>query len=95
MIPLVISPAVREKLTSRHEVKEDEIKECFMNSEGKYVTDDREEHKSDPPTLWFIGETHKGRELKVVFIHNNGNLYIKSAYDADEAIKRIYTELAR
>lgn len=95
MIPLVVSPAIREKLLNKHKVQELEVRECFLNHEGKYLIDTREEHATDPPTLWFVGETHRGRRLKIIFVNRNGNLYLKSAYDADDAAIRIYTKLNR
>lgn len=95
MIPLVISPSVREKLRFKHKVQEQEIRECFLNFEGKYLTDSRENHNTDPPTLWFIGDTYRGRKLKVVFIHRDGNIHVKSAYEANEAEKRIYNDMNR
>lgn len=93
MIPLVISPAIREKLRTKHKVQEQEMRECFLNFEGKYLMDSREDHNTDPPTLWFIGETYQGRELKIIFIHRNGNIYIKSAYEANKVAKRIYDKM--
>lgn len=93
MIPLVISPAIRKKLDEKHKVQELEIRECFLNYDGKYLEDTREDHLTDPPTLWFIGQTYRGRELKIIFVCRDKNIYIKSAYDADPVSKRIYTEL--
>lgn len=95
MIPLVISPAVRSKLDAKHNVQELEIRECFLNFQGKYLVDTRENHATNPPTLWFIGETYRGRKLKIIFVHRDGNLYIKSAYDADVVSSGIYTELTK
>ena len=93
MIPLVVSPAMREKLMRKHNIQELEVVECFLNDEtGKYLEDDREDHRTDPPTLWFVGETHRGRRLKIIFVHRDGNLYLKSAYAANEAVIRIYNE---
>ncbi|TAM89700.1 MAG: DUF4258 domain-containing protein [Candidimonas sp.] len=95
MIPLVISPPIREKLERKHQVRESEIRECFLNHDGQYLEDIRENHLTDPPTVWFIGRTYQGRELKVIFVHRDGNIHIKSAYDADSDSKRIYTELTQ
>ena len=61
---------------------------------SKYLIDTREDHATDPPTLWFVGETHRGRKLKIIFVLRDGNIYIKSAYEANEAAKRIYTKLS-
>lgn len=93
LIPLVISPDIQDKLANKHKVQGLEVQECFLNHEGKYLIDTRENHATDPPTLWFVGQTHRGRCLKVIFVHRDGNLYLKSAYDANDAAKRIYKKL--
>jgi hypothetical protein len=64
----VVSPEVREKLKVKHGVTEVQIMQCFANREGRYLIDDREEHKSDPATRWFIAQTDYGIILKVCFI---------------------------
>ncbi|KXJ63088.1 ADP-ribosyl-(dinitrogen reductase) hydrolase [Achromobacter xylosoxidans] len=90
MIPLVVTPKIRAKLEEKHRVQELEVMECFLNHDGKYLEDDREEHLTDPPTLWFVGETYRGRRLKVVFVCRDGSLYLKSAFEADDNAERIY-----
>ena len=90
MYPLVISPAILEKLETKHQVSRREIEQCFENKEGEFVEDTREEHKTDPATLWFIAPTNNGRKLKVIFVFSNGNMYIKSAFDAKEGHIAIY-----
>lgn len=92
MIPLILSPRVREKLETKHQVKEQEVRECFLNYVGEYLLDEDEKHVTDPPTLWFIGETYRGRLLKIIFVCRDGNIYLKSAFDANEKSQRIYTE---
>ena len=77
---LIISPNIGRKLATRHHVTQDEIEQCFMNCDGPYLTDEREAHATDPPTLWFIGETDAGRQLKVVFVPEHGNLYLRTAF---------------
>lgn len=67
-MPLFISPAVRKKLAAKHNVTEDEIRQCFLNLDGVYLRDRREQHDTDPPTWWFIAETNRCRLLKVAFI---------------------------
>ncbi|MFV0576063.1 MAG: hypothetical protein ACK5NC_11715 [Vibrio sp.] len=93
---LVISVAVKKKLQVKHNVNEDEVLECFANREKSFLKDTREEHDTDPPTLWFVSETDYGRKLKIVFIHyNNENKYvIKTAYPANETEIRIYNKYA-
>lgn len=91
---LCISEKVIEKLASKHRVTRREVEQCFENLCGKFLTDNRENHKSDPPTHWFIAPTNANRRLKVVFIFKDGNFHLRTAYEpnADEA--RIYNGLA-
>jgi len=90
---LYISDAVRSKLDTKHGVSEEEIIECFCNKERthKFLTDTREDHKTDPPTKWFIASTDFGRLLKVVFIQcADGTISIKSAFPPNDIEIRIY-----
>ena len=77
---LIVSPNVQRKLAAKHNVTRDEIEQCFMNHDGAYLTDEREEHATSPPTLWFIGTTDVGRRLKIVFVPEHGNLYLRTAF---------------
>lgn len=95
MIPLILTTEIRRKLEDRHQVQELEVRECFLNDHGPYLVDDREGHRTDPPTLWFLGETHRGRILKIIFVHRGGNIYLKSAYDANDNSKRIYKRVTK
>lgn len=84
---LIISPKVRTKLANKKPpVTKEEIAQCFVNRTGKYLLDIREEHASDPPTRWFIAETHFGRKLKIAFILKGADITIRTAFDpnADE-----------
>lgn len=92
---LVISTKVREKLRNKTPpVAETEIRQCFANRAGTYLTDVREEHRTDPPTRWFVAETDFGRLLKVVFIQNGSDISIKTAYDPNPTEIRIYKKYA-
>lgn len=92
---LVISPKVREKLAQKTPpVTEDEILQCFANRSGNYLTDEREQHASDPPTRWFIAETDYGRKLKIAFIPRDGDLIIRTAYDPNPIEQRIYGQFS-
>lgn len=86
---IIISGKILEKITSR-EISEREIKQCFENISGTYLEDPREEHRTDPPTHWFVSETNCGRKLKIMFVHRDSNIFIKSAFEATEEIIRIY-----
>jgi hypothetical protein len=78
---IVMSAKIRDKLLTKHNVKPEEVEQCFANKNGEYILDVRAEHASDTPTYWFIAETHYGRKLKVVFISEHGNIYIRTAFE--------------
>ncbi len=86
---ITFSPEIQKKLLTKHNVRMEEVEQCFYNRRGKLLEDTRENHKTNPPTLWFVAETDKRRKLKVVFILD-GDIRVKSAYDADETSIRIY-----
>ncbi len=92
-INLIISPSVRKKLRDKHNVTEDEIKECFLNKDKSrgHLEDIRADHKTDPATMWFISETHRKRRLKVVWMNTKEGAVIKSAFPPNEVEERIYT----
>lgn len=92
---LRISQAVLEKLDQKHGVSRREVEQCFENKCGMYLQDDREDHKSDPPTLWFVAPTSQGRLLKIIFIYRDGQVHLRSAFDADAAVQRLYDHKAR
>ena len=87
---LVLSTKILEKLATKHGVKKDEIEQCFANRTGKYLTDTREDHQSDPPTSWFIAETYFGRQLKVVFVAKGDDIYIRTVFPPNSEEIRIY-----
>ncbi|PID44069.1 MAG: ADP-ribosyl-(dinitrogen reductase) hydrolase [Proteobacteria bacterium] len=91
---LKISARVKEKLRKKHNVGVDEVIECFANREGGIYKDVREDHKTNPPSLWFIAETNMGLHLKVVYINKNGEIHIKTAYPANKTEKNLYNRLA-
>jgi hypothetical protein len=88
---LRISDEIEKKLRERHHVDQFEILQCFENQLRSALIDEREEHKTDPPTQWFISETDSGRRLKVVFIQLSAlEALIKTAYEPDANEERIY-----
>jgi hypothetical protein len=97
-MPLLISVRVREKLqTQSHAVTEDEILECFANRDGASCLDDREEHRTNPPTRWFVAQTDRGRRLKICYVFDpvTNIIEIKTAYVATDEVNRIYLKYAR
>lgn len=94
-----MSDRIRKKLAERHGVTEEEVCQCFRNVEGEYLLDGREEHRSNPPSYWFIAETNKRRKLKIVFIAQavenpdgtkKTRIDIKTAYPPDPVEVGIY-----
>ncbi|PKO60793.1 MAG: ADP-ribosyl-(dinitrogen reductase) hydrolase [Betaproteobacteria bacterium HGW-Betaproteobacteria-18] len=92
---LIIAPDIRDKLDDKHHVKEGEVHECFMNHDGPYLEDTQEDHRTEPPTEWFIATTDRGRLLKVIFVCRDGNIYLKSAFDANIKTQHIYSQLSK
>jgi len=92
---LVVSAAVKEKLSEKHGVEIREVEQCFENKCGLYLVDDREDHQTDPPTLWFIAPTNKERQLKVIFIIADGNVHLKSAYEPEPEAIALYEKDGR
>ncbi|MBS4098555.1 MAG: hypothetical protein KGZ83_17160 [Sulfuricella sp.] len=90
MNALVISQPVLDKLKAKHGVARREIEQCFDNREGGFLMDEREDHRTDPPTLWFIAPTNGNRLLKVVFIAIDGRVHIKTAYAPNDTEIGIY-----
>jgi len=93
LLPLKISHNVRLKLGNKKPpVTRQEIEQCFANRTGTYLEDTREQHKSDPPTQWFIAETYYGRKLKIAFIQKGAETIIRTAYDPNNEELRIYSK---
>ncbi|NPU91932.1 MAG: ADP-ribosyl-(dinitrogen reductase) hydrolase [Gammaproteobacteria bacterium] len=88
-----IDSSIERKLKVKHNVLPSEVLECFANVQRGFLIDPREEHKTDPPTHWFIEETDKGRWLFVAFMMVDGTIVIKTAFDADESRKKLYMKL--
>lgn len=85
----MITNRTAEKLLKKHEVTVLEVEEAFFNGSGTYLIDERAEHATVPPTVWFISETMDGRVLKVVMkIDTQSNVaWLKTAFDpTDEEI---------
>ncbi len=83
---------MKEKLKEKHNIEIYEVVQCTDTLERKFLEDDREQHRTDPATLWFISETYRHRLLKVVFVQVDNNIYIKTAYDPNEVERKIYEQ---
>lgn len=87
---LKISPGVLDKLAKRHNVSIKEVEQCFQNRAGRLLQDNRALTRTEPPTLWFIAPTNRGRRLKVVYIQRGSEVILKSAFDPNAAEEAIY-----
>lgn len=89
---IILSDVISQKLRIKHNLTAplSEITQAFANRTGNFLKDNREQHKTEPPTLWFIAETDFGRKLKVCFIEKEGKIFIRTAYYANNQEIRIY-----
>lgn len=90
MDALKIAPGILVKLKDRHHVSRQEVEQCFQNRAGRLLVDDRALTKTNPPTLWFIATTNRGRSLKIVYIQRGASVDLKTAYEPNEDEARIY-----
>lgn len=81
---IVISPKVRDHIKEKHNVVELEVHQCFENRTGNLLFEPREKHRTNPQTLWFIAFTNKARLLKVCFVPEHGNQYLRTAYPPND-----------
>lgn len=86
---IFISGKTEAKLRDKHGVSVAEVHQCFANRTGKLLQDNREQHRTDPPTVWFIAPTNKGRLLKVCFVPD-GDLYVRTCYPPADVELAIY-----
>jgi hypothetical protein len=89
---LLITAKILEKLKNKHEVLRVEVEQCFSNRVGKLLIDNRELRKTNPPTLWFLAKTNKGRVLKIVYIQKGSEIHLKSAFDPNATEHAIYAQ---
>lgn len=95
-VRFVFSDRILDKLDEKHGVSKKEVIECFYNSNDQdYLEDSREEHKTIPPTQWFLSYTDNGRLLKVVFVLKveTNTFYIKTAYEPSQQVIDMFNEI--
>ena len=92
---ITITSRIKTKLLKKHNVTEKEVTECFYNRDRSALKDVREDHQTDPPTLWIIAETNHCRELKLLFIVSDGDVVVKSAYEPNQTEIEVYERHAR
>ena len=92
---LVATPSSEAKLKAKHGVTIAEVRQCFLNKNGRLLTDNRALVKTNPPTLWFIADTNKARALKVVYIQIGLQVHLKTAYEPNDVEIAIYVKYGR
>jgi hypothetical protein len=75
------TPDVITKLADKHGLTQKEVMECFANGEAVYFEDLEEDHKTDPPTWWFMAPTNRNRMLKICFMRKDDDIVIKTAFE--------------
>jgi hypothetical protein len=91
---LKISDSILAKIVSSHYVQRVEVEQAFQNRTAGLLEDARAQHKTNPPTLWFIAPTNKGRRLKIVYIQQGTEVHLKSAFEPNAEEERIYKKFA-
>lgn len=83
---LYASKAVENKIEEFHGVSLIEAEEAFFNFNGKMLEDDRKQHRTKPPTYWFLSETFDGRLLKLVVKIDSTNdvAFLRTAYEPSQ-----------
>lgn len=87
---IVISPKVLDHIQQKHGVNEQDVHQCFQNRTGQLLFDPREKHRTNPQTQWFVAFTNKARLLKVCFVPEHGNQYVRTAYPPNDEELNIY-----
>lgn len=90
-----ISPEIVEKLKTKHGVSPQEVYQCFLNRHGPFFLEERPEHKTNPPSWWFVADTDTCRTLKVVFVGYSDHFAIKSAFEPEDGQDDEYETLRR
>lgn len=88
---LVISESIRAKMQAKHGVSPKDVQECFLNRTGGFLEDIREQHRTDPPTRWFLAFNNHQRLLKVCFVFRHGQFFIRTCYEPSAIEIDIYT----
>lgn len=93
---LIIPPGIAAKIAAddHGNVTEKEVYECFANHCGGYCYDTRPQHLdgNGNPSPWFVAATNHGRLLKVMFVREGADIYLKSAYPATAHVQQIFTK---
>lgn len=90
---LYITEKIKTKLNNKHSLKVDVIEQVWKDYNGITLVDTREEHRTHPPTEWFIGTSTNGVAIKIVFVPHKeieGLVFLKTAYKPSSREIEIY-----
>ncbi len=96
---IIIPPGIAAKIQQpdHGQVTEKEVHECFENHDGRLCWDNRPQHLdgNGRPCPWFVAETNSRRLLKIMFVRDGEDLYLKSAYPATGRVHEIYERFCK
>ena len=96
---LIIPPAIEQKIGApdHGSVSKKDVEECFANHCGGYCDDKRPQHldADGKPSMWFVAATNHGRILKIMFVRQGADMYLKSAYPATQQVQDIFSRHAK
>jgi uncharacterized DUF497 family protein len=95
MAPFRTTEKIVSKLREKHKIEIEEVREAFLNYDGEFLKETRSEHQGENQKLWFISETDHDRILKIVFIEDQDQLDLITAYDPDEEDITYYEKLTQ
>ena len=66
----------------------------FANHLGGYCFDNRPQHldSNGNPAIWFVSCTNHGRMLKIMFVRDGADYYLKSAYPSTPKVQQIFNK---
>ena len=96
---IIIPPGIARKISQpdHGEITEKDVYECFENHDGRVCWDSRPQHldRQGLPSPWFVSETNKRRLLKIMFIRENEDVHLKSAYPATQQVHELYERFGK
>lgn len=91
---IIIAPAIAAKIGNPDHggITENEVHECFENHDGRLCWDNRPQHldRQGRPSPWFVAETNQRRLLKIMFVREDEDVHLKSAYPATATVHDLY-----
>lgn len=95
-----IHPTIEAKIAQddHGRITPKEVFECFENHCGtQYCNEQKAEHndKDGKPCFWFVADTNHKRRLKIMFVIDDGEIHLKSAYPATDKVFEIYQKYAK